>query len=144
MIVRNELEFSRWITAGSRTPFYARKIMDIPGRPEKAEAYVCGLGQFNFYVNGEKAGDHLLDPAWTDYRKIIYYVHFDISEYVHPGKNMFAAEVGNGWYLGDKEAGYFFHFPPFMPPNPNDYQPFDEELVLCVKIKITLEDGRTF
>jgi hypothetical protein len=36
---------------------------------KSAVAKVCGLGQFNFYMNGKKVGDHELKPAWTDYSR---------------------------------------------------------------------------
>ena len=130
-----------WITAGTDTPFYARKEIELTNVPQKATACVCGLGQFNFYVNGEKVSDHVLDPAWTDYNKVVYYVKFDITGYLKKGKNVLAAEVGNGWYLADKSGGYFFHFPSFMPPNPNDYVPFNKDLVLAVHVELSDADG---
>ncbi|MGN0362147.1 MAG: family 78 glycoside hydrolase catalytic domain [Bilifractor sp.] len=134
--------FANWITDGSGKPFYAIKKITLPSRPNKAEAAVCGLGQFNFYINGEKVSDHVLDPAWTDYHKLALYVKFDITSYLHSGENTFICEVGNGWYKADQEEGYFFHFPAFMPPNPNPYQPFDKELVLGFHAMINMEDGK--
>ena len=35
----------------------------------RATAYVCGLGQFELFLNGTKTGDHFLDPAWTKFYK---------------------------------------------------------------------------
>ena len=29
----------------------------------RATAYVCGLGLFELYLNGQKVGDHVLEPA---------------------------------------------------------------------------------
>ena len=36
---------------------------------KKAVAYICGLGHFDLFVNGEKVGDHFLDCGWTLYSK---------------------------------------------------------------------------
>ena len=130
-----------WITSGDLHPFYARKEFTLKSKPVKAAAFVCGLGQFNFYINGRKVGDHVLDPVWADYRKLIYYVKFDITGYLQEGENVFACEVGNGWYAADREVGYFFHFPPFMPDNPNGYRPFDQELVLSLHADLKMPDG---
>ena len=130
-----------WITNGSDRPFYARKIISLPKTPEKAEAKVCGLGQFNLYINGKKVGDHVLDPVWSDYRKSVYYVSFDIAPFLCEGSNEIRAEIGNGWYIADENGGYFFHFPPFMPPNPNPYKPFGKELVFSMDAEIVLSDG---
>lgn len=134
-------KFKHWITNGTGKPFYARKVINLKEKPKFAEALVCGLGQFQFYINGQKVSDHVLDPAWTDYDKVIYYLRFDITEYLQEGANVLAAEVGNGWYAADQEYGYFFHFPSFMPPNPNPYTPFGDALVLAVHAEITGADG---
>ena len=132
----------KWITNGTDRPFYVRKEIVLEELPKQAWAWVCGLGQFNFYINGEKVSDHVLDPAWTDYHKLVYYVKFNIARYLRKGKNVLAAEVGNGWYAADASEGYFFHFPPFMPPNPNGYKPFDRELVFAAHVELTGTDGK--
>ncbi len=134
----------QWITNGTDRPFYARKTFDVAAKKiEKAMAYVCGLGQFNYYINGQKVSDHVLDPGWTDYRKAVQYVEFDIAPSLQPGANAAGIEVGNGWFIMDLEEGhgYSFHFPPFMPPNPNPYVPFGRSLVAAATMEITYADG---
>lgn len=128
-----------WITGGAH-PFYARKSFELTAQVQKATLAICGLGQFTAYINGRKVGDHELDPAWTDYRKYIQYVTFDVTELLNPGTNVLGAEVGNGWFLKQDE-GYTFAFPPFMPPNPNPYQPFHTSLILSAELIVTLADG---
>lgn len=130
-----------WITNGTKSPFYAKKELELSEIPQRAMLYICGLGQFQLYVNGKKVGNRVLDPAWTDYDKLIYFVTFDITEYLCKGRNTVMAEVGNGWYICDMEAGYFFHFPPFMPPNPNGYRPYGKQLILSVHMELTGTDG---
>lgn len=130
----------KWITAGSQTPFYARKTIVVKGDIKSAVARVSGLGQFNFFINGEKISDHLLDPGWSDYNKYIQYVTFDVTEALTGGANVLGAEVGNGWYILD-DTHYVFHFPKFMPPNPNPYKPFGSSLVLFVELIVTYMDG---
>ncbi len=132
--------FEQWITNGTAKPFYARKELTLGKPVKKAEAKVCGLGQFQFYINGKKAGDHELDPAWTDYRKLIYYVTFDVTDMLHPGKNVIGAEVGNGWFIKCDEH-YTFTFPGFMPPNPNPYRPGGSCLILAMELDLEYEDG---
>lgn len=130
----------RWITNRTAKPFWARKVFEIEKAVKCATAKVCGLGQFHFWVNGEKVEDHELDPGWTDYRKLIQYVTFDVTEQLHSGENVLEVEVGNGWFHKIDEH-YSFHFPEFMPPNPNPYRPFGEELVLALELRIVYEDG---
>ncbi len=86
--------------------------------------------------------DHELDPGWTDYRKYIQYVVFDVTKYLHSGDNMLGAEVGNGWFIKTDEH-YTFTFPEFMPPNPNPYRPYGESLVFLAEVTIRYEDGTT-
>lgn len=130
-----------WITDGSGHPFYTRKNIMLRGPVQNASAKVCGLGQFVFSVNGHKAGDHELDPGWTDYRKVIEYVTFDVTDLLHEGDNALGAEIGNGWFLMDDAGGYSFRFPPFMPPNPNPYKPFGKALIFAMALTVTYSDG---
>lgn len=129
-----------WITDGGDKPFYARKIIQVPHQVQTAMLMVCGLGQFEFYINGRKTGDHELDPGWTKYNKYIEYVTFDVTEELSVGENVLAAQVGNGWYIMNRDH-YSFHFPPFMPPNPNPYKPFGSCLVLWAKLIVTYKDS---
>ena len=132
----------KWITGRTAKPFYARKELTLSAKAEKAKLAICGLGQFNLYVNGKKVGDHVLDPAWSDYRKQIYYLEFEVADYLTAGKNVIAVEVGNGWFIMEKGDGnYTFHFPDFMPPNPNPYVPFGKYLILSASLTAELEDG---
>ncbi len=133
---------AQWITQGTATPFYARKAFFLAAPPERASAKVCGLGQFQLYVNGRKVGARVLDPAWTDYNKSISFVSFEVGDMLRQGENVIAAEVGNGWFLMDQEH-YVFHFPPFMPPNPNPYKPFSDVLMLWLELELVCVDGST-
>jgi hypothetical protein len=134
------MKFEKWITNKTDRPFYTRKRIEISKKISKAKAFVCGLGQFNFYINGNKVEDHILDPGWTDYNKLIEYVTFDVTGCLNNGENILAAEVGNGWFIKNDDH-YTFHFPEFMPPNPNPYKPFGKYLVFAMKLVITYEDG---
>lgn len=128
-----------WISGKSQTSFYARREFNIKKQVQKATAYVCGLGQFIFHINGQKVSDHELDPGWTNYDKKIQYVKFDVTKLLHEGKNALGVEVGNGWFLKEDEH-YTFTFPAFMPPNPNPYRPFGKELVLAIKLVLDYAD----
>ena len=65
---------------------------------KRAMAYICGLGQFEMFLNGEKVGDHFLDPAWTKFDKEAQYVAFDITGELRDGKNAVGVKLGNGYY----------------------------------------------
>ena len=65
------------------------------GRPTRARAYVSGLGAFYLYMNGEKVGDHILDPPQTVYPKRVNYVVFDVLTMLLPGENVIGSMLGN-------------------------------------------------
>lgn len=138
----------QWISNMTAKPFYMRKEFCLNKTARRATAYVCGLGQFHFYLNGKKVGDHELDPGWTNYNKLVQYVVFDVSAYLAGGTNAIGIEIGNGWYHMDRKR-YYMSMPPntpafsFMPPNPNPYQPFSDYLALGFKLAIDYEDGST-
>ncbi len=133
-------ELGNWISGKSQAPFYARRQFNIEQKVDKAIAKVCGLGQFVLYINGRKVSDHELDPGWTNYDKLVQYVSFDVTKYLQTGPNVLGAEVGNGWFIKEDKP-YTFSFPDFMPPNPNPYKPFGNELVLAIKLELTYADG---
>ena len=131
----------KWITSGSDKPFYIRKMFELRENPVSAGLCVCGLGQFNAWINGSRVGDNFLDPAWTDYNKQVQYVRFDVKDMLADGANAIVLEIGSGWYIWDMEYGYSFHFPPFMPPNPNPYREYGKSLVGAFELTVTYEDG---
>jgi alpha-L-rhamnosidase len=71
---------------------------DIPGKIESAKVYITGVGYYEFYVNGQRVGDHFLAPAKTPYHKYILYDTYDISTLIKRGPNAFGIHLGNGWY----------------------------------------------
>lgn len=65
-----------------------------------ARLYLCGLGVYEVFLNGEKVGDEYLTPYFTDYRYWIQYQTYDVQPYLKPGNNQIDVYLGNGWYKG--------------------------------------------
>lgn len=74
-----------------------RKEIDLSKNIKSATAFISGLGQFDFFINGKKVGDHFMDPGWTNYKKEAQYVSFDITNAVKKGANSFGVMLGNGF-----------------------------------------------
>jgi len=99
---------ARWISAvpsqakQARAPAVPgplfRKAFTLNKPIRSARAYVCGLGYYEFHLNGRKVGDHVLDPAFTRYDRRVLYVTHDITPYLKPGPNAAGFMLGNGWY----------------------------------------------
>ena len=58
----------QWIEAAQNisAPLFRREF-DITKKVRRARAYISGLGWNEFYINGKKVSDHVLDPATTYY-----------------------------------------------------------------------------
>ncbi|RED47825.1 alpha-L-rhamnosidase [Seonamhaeicola aphaedonensis] len=77
---------------------YFRKELNVEKDIENGQVYICGLGYYELFLNGEKVGDHVLDPAPSNYDKQAYYVNYDITDDLKFGKNAFGINLGNGFY----------------------------------------------
>ena len=80
-----------------RSPLLRREFT-LGKKVRRARAYVCGLGWYELFINGEKVGDHVLDPATTDYNTRALYVTYDVTDRLRQGPNAVAVMLGNGWY----------------------------------------------
>jgi alpha-L-rhamnosidase len=99
-----------WINDGKKTPtsdndFYKddpaplfRKEFMSEKTVKKARLYITGLGYYEAYLNGERVGDSVLEPAWTNYSKRIFYSVYDVMPHLQEGANCIGVTLGNGWY----------------------------------------------
>lgn len=78
-------------------PLYFRCHFQIKKPVKQARAYISGLGYYELRINGEKVGDHVLDPGVTNYDKRVLYATYDITDLLKED-NMIGVIVGAGWY----------------------------------------------
>ena len=90
----------RWITYDPKLiknqPLF-RKAFRSTSKIRTAVAHISGLGYYELYLNGKKVGDHVLDPAQTDYEKRALYASYDVTDRVKE-LNMIGVMLGNGFY----------------------------------------------
>jgi len=79
---------------------WLRKTFTLDKTPKRATIYVCALGYFELYVNGQKVSDDVLTPAVSDYGKRGLYLTYDITKHLVQGKNCIGLWLGRGWSLG--------------------------------------------
>ena len=60
-------------------------------------AHVNSLGYHEFFVNGERVGDEVLQPAVSQLEKHSLIVTYDITPYIHDGDNEIMLWIGQGW-----------------------------------------------
>ncbi|SDM09041.1 Alpha-L-rhamnosidase N-terminal domain-containing protein [Catalinimonas alkaloidigena] len=80
-----------------------RKEFAVSKPVEKATMFISGLGHFELSMNGQKVGDHFLDPGWTDYDEHALYVTFDVTEALQEGDNALGVMLGTGFYYIPRE-----------------------------------------
>lgn len=82
---------------------------------------ITGLGYFMLYINGKKVSNDLFTPAYSDYHPRdtskfrypihdtmnhrIYYLRYDISQYLNTGNNCIGVMLGSGFYNQTKRLG---------------------------------------
>ncbi len=88
----------QWIGNPNSAAPYLRTEFFVPGEVESARVYVCGLGYYELYINGERIGDQVLDPGQTDYERRVFYVVHDVTASVKRGENAVGVILGNGWF----------------------------------------------
>ena len=88
-------------------PPYLRKDFSLTKSIAKARLYATALGLYQLHLNGQRVGDHIFAPDWTDYNKRVRYQVYDVTALVKSGDNTLAALVGDGWYSGHIGNGGF-------------------------------------
>ncbi len=88
------------LPGGDRSIPYMRKDFTLKPAVVKARLFATALGLYQFYLNGQRVGDHVFAPDWTDYNKRVRYQDYDVTALVRPGANTLGGMVGNGWYCG--------------------------------------------
>ncbi len=105
-----------------------RKDFNLDKSIKEARVYITGLGNYVFFINGEKVGKDRLTPGWTHYPKKIQYQSYDVTGMLQEGDNACGAYLGNMWWssgVGWKGGVTYANGP----------------LSMIMKMIITFEDG---
>ncbi|MCE5344672.1 MAG: glycoside hydrolase family 78 protein [Bacteroidales bacterium] len=109
---------------------YFRKEFDVPKKIKSARAYIAVGGLYELYLNGQKVGDHRLDPMYTRFDRRTLYVSYDITGQLQSGRNAVGVLLGNGWYNHQSMAVWYF-----------DRAPWRNRPTFCMDMRITYDDG---
>ena len=111
---------------------YFRKEFTTLKKIKSARAYIAVAGLYELYVNGEKIGNHRLDPMYTRFDRRNLYVTYDVTSHLQNGSNALGVLLGNGWYNHQSTAVWYF-----------DRAPWRDRPAFCMDVRITYEDGTT-
>ena len=114
--------------ATAAVPFL-RKSFDLKGPIKHAVLYASALGLYEIHINGQRVGNHVLAPDWTDYRERVRYQAYDVSALLKRGHNALAALLADGWFSGHIGNG--------------GHQYFGKAPALWAQLEVTYADGRS-
>lgn len=109
---------------------YFRKTFSADKKIISAMAYIAAAGLYEFYINGKKIGDHVLDPMYTRFDRRNLYLAYDVTKQLRSGQNAIGVLLGNGWYNMQSTAVWYF-----------DKAPWRARPSFCMDIRITYDDG---
>ncbi len=89
-----------WITRegiNSRTVPVFRREFSCSGEILEAVLEATAAGVYDVILNGERVGDFILTPGWTEYHKRLQVQRYDVTKLLRE-KNCLDLTVANGWY----------------------------------------------
>jgi alpha-L-rhamnosidase len=110
IVVFEENDKAEWITDDREFPVHDslyyldwpsplfRKEFVLDNEVENATLYITAAGYYKATINSHPVGKNVLDPAWTDYSKRIYYSEYDVTPLLEAGINCLGVSLGNGFY----------------------------------------------
>jgi alpha-L-rhamnosidase len=125
-----------------------RKHFTVNKKVAKAVAYTTGLGYFELYLNGSKAGNEVLVPNQTNYGKRpglpeeniplpdnfreyrVMYMAYDVTEELNQGENVVGAILGNGFYNPAKYWCGAYGTPRFLMQMHITYEDGSEDIIV--------------
>lgn len=123
-----------WISDGRDINYkaapYFRKGFNADKEIESARVYIAVAGLYELHINGEKIGNHRLDPTYTRFDRRNLYVTHDVTEQLSKGENAIGVILGNGWYNHQSLAVWDF-----------DRAPWRNRPAFCLDLRITYTDG---
>ncbi|MFI5823370.1 family 78 glycoside hydrolase catalytic domain [Streptomyces rishiriensis] len=109
-------------------PLLRKDFATVAGKKvASARVYASALGIYQLELNGERVGDQVLAPGWTDYRKRIQSQTYDVTELLDDGDNAIGASLADGWWAGKVGIGWS--------------RQYGDTPALVAKIRITYTDG---
>lgn len=110
---------------------YFRKQLQPSGKVKSARVYIAAAGLYELSINGQRVGDHRLDPMYTRFDRRTLYVTYDVTSLVNSKDVVLGVLLGNGWYNHQSTAVWYF-----------DQAPWRDRPKFCLDLRITYQDGR--
>jgi alpha-L-rhamnosidase len=80
-----------------RSVTYVRKVISLPKGFKSARLFATALGVYEASINGQRVGEDLLAPGFTDPDKRSLVQRHEVGTLLREGENVVAAVVAGGW-----------------------------------------------
>lgn len=120
---------AKWLTLQEGDTFHPVFEKKFTAEKEviSARLYISGLGMYAADLNGQKIGEEILTPYYSNYRTEIQYQTFDITNLLRE-ENTLEVRLADGWYKGKFDLG-------------NKPNQFGDGFHLIAEIRLTHADG---
>ena len=81
-------------------PHFRREFALGGNQIKQARAYITALGSFELNLNGRRVSEDYFTPGWTEYKKRVHTMTFDVTPYLRSNENAIGIVLGDGWYCG--------------------------------------------
>ena len=87
---------------GMRPASYLRKkfFLSAEDRAVPARLYATAHGTYQVRINGRLLEGHVLAPGTSEYKSLLQYQTYDVTDFLQIGENEITVSVGNGWWRG--------------------------------------------
>jgi alpha-L-rhamnosidase len=78
-----------------------RRAFELPAAPASARLYITAHGLFEAALNGDRVGQDVLTPGWTDYHQRLDVLTYDVTGLLRAGPNTLGTHLAEGWFAGE-------------------------------------------
>ena len=113
---------------------YFKKCFALKGEVKRAKLSISALGVFEAFINGERVGRDYMTPGWTNYKKRVLYLEYDVTEMLGCDNELLVG-VGHGWFASrggfiDTKEGMYGSYPALILALEIEYSGGGHELIL--------------
>ncbi len=98
--MKNPIYSAKFISADPKwapvSPYF-KKCFAARGEVIRATLSISSLGIFEAFINGERVGNDYMTPGWTNYKKRVLYLEYDVTDMI-TAENELLVGVGHGWF----------------------------------------------
>ncbi|MCF0187243.1 MAG: family 78 glycoside hydrolase catalytic domain, partial [Bacteroidaceae bacterium] len=106
-----------------------RTTFDLKKKIKHAKLYATAMGVYEMFINGRRVGEDWFASGDSQYRELLGYTAYDVTNMMTEGSNCLAAQLYPGWYTG------------YMTFTVSNYNFFGDYEALLSKLVVTYEDG---